>query len=189
MLLFKLFYNFFYIGMLSIGGGYAAIPLIQGRIVEATGLMTFDEFTDLITIAEMTPGSIAINAATFLGNRLSGIPGAVICTLGVVLPSFIICYILAHFYYKYKGLDSVSRVLAALRPAVVAMIASAAVSILISGLFDGEAASLSNLHIPELLLFAAGLFLLRKFHLNPILIIFGTGVVGTVIYGVMGLFA
>ncbi len=182
MILLELFLNFFYVGMLSVGGGYAAIPLIQARIVEATGLMTFSEFTDLITIAEMTPGSIAINCATFVGLRLSGIFGAVVCTLGVVMPSFIICLVLAYFYYKYKGLDGVQRVLAALRPAVVALIASAGLSILLSGLFNGGEYTAANFRPVELILFGVGLFLLRKFKINPIMVIFGTGIVGTLIY-------
>ena len=72
----QLFFAFIQVGMFSVGGGYAAIPLIQNQIVDIHGLMTLPEFTDLITIAEMTPGPISINSATFVGMRLAGIPGA-----------------------------------------------------------------------------------------------------------------
>ena len=75
MLLIRLFLSFIQVGLFSVGGGYAAIPLIQNQIVNIHGLMTLEEFTDLITIAEMTPGPISINSSTFVGMRLS-VPSA-----------------------------------------------------------------------------------------------------------------
>ena len=98
-LLISLFFSFIQVGMFSVGGGYAAIPLIQDQIVNVHKLMTMAEFTDLITIAEMTPGPVSINSSTFVGTRLAGPLGAVLCTLGCIIPSFIICLTLAHFYY------------------------------------------------------------------------------------------
>ena len=146
-ILMQLFAAFIQVGLFSVGGGYAAIPLIQDQIVNIHGLMTMSEFTDLITIAEMTPGPISINSATFVGTRLSGVGGAVICTLGCIIPSFIICLTLAHFYYKYRNFGGVQTVLVALRPAVVALIASAGLSILLLGLFGSETAiSLQNIN-------------------------------------------
>ena len=90
MLLLKLFLSFIKVGLFSVGGGYAAIPLIQNQIVEVRKLLSLEEFTDLITIAEMTPGPISINSATFVGIRLSGIWGAIVCTIGCIIPAFII---------------------------------------------------------------------------------------------------
>lgn len=136
MLLFKLFFAFMQIGAFSVGGGYAAIPLIQEQIVNIHGLMTMEEFSDLITVAEMTPGPILINAATFVGMCVAGVPGVLLCTLGCVVPSFCICLTLAHFYYKYRSMKGVQIVLGALRPAVVALIASAGASILLLGVFQ-----------------------------------------------------
>lgn len=136
MLLFKLFFAFMQIGAFSVGGGYAAIPLIQEQIVNIHGLMTMEEFSDLITVAEMTPGPILINAATFVGMRVAGVPGVLLCTLGCVVPSFCICLTLTHFYYKYRSMKGVQIVLGALRPAVVALIASAGASILLLGVFQ-----------------------------------------------------
>lgn len=184
-MIWQLFLSFIQVGLFSVGGGYAAIPLIQNQIVDIHGLMSLQEFTDLITIAEMTPGPISINSATFVGTRLAGLPGAIICTLGCILPSFFICLALAYFYYKYRQLDGVQKVLSALRPAVVALIASAGLSILFLGIFGDAPASFGNLRIVECLLFLSALFLLRKYHLNAILIIFGTGVLGTLIYSVL----
>ena len=180
--LFQLFFSFIQVGLFSVGGGYAAIPLIQNQIVDVHGLMTLSEFTDLITIAEMTPGPISINSATFVGTRLAGIPGAVLCTLGCVLPSFFICLTLAHFYYKYRNFGGVQTVLAALRPAVVALIASAGISILMLALFSSSAPSISSFHGIEAVLFVVALFLLRRYKVNAIAIIFGSGIAGTAAY-------
>lgn len=185
----RLFFSFIQVGLFSVGGGYAAIPLIQNQMVEIHKLLTMGEFTDLITIAEMTPGPISINSATFVGTRLAGLPGAVICTLGCVIPSFFICLSLAHFYYKYRSFSGVQTVLSALRPAVVALIASAGLSILLLGLFlsDKHSIVLSNFRVVEFGLFAGALYLLRKYKLSAISVIFGTGVAGTAIYLLLGL--
>ena len=189
MILLKLFFAFIQVGLFSVGGGYAAIPLIQDQIVNVYGLMTMEEFSDLITVAEMTPGPISINSSTFVGMRLAGVGGVLICTLGCIIPSFCICLALAHFYYKYRTVGGVQTVLAALRPAVVALIASAGLSILMLGLFQTDlfSASISNLRIVELGLFIGSLVLLRKYKTNAIAIILGSGVVGTLIYAAMGI--
>lgn len=188
MLLLKLFFAFIQVGMFSVGGGYAAIPLIQEQIVNIHHLMTLEEFSDLITVAEMTPGPISINSATFVGMRIAGIPGVLLCSIGCIIPSFIICLILAHFYYKYRTVSGVQVVLGSLRPAVVALIASAGASILMLGLFQAEleAIVLGNLRYVELVIFIIALFLLRKFKLSAITIILGSGVAGTIVYALMG---
>lgn len=188
-LLMQLFLAFIQVGLFSVGGGYAAIPLIQNQIVDIHGLMSLAEFTDLITIAEMTPGPISINSATFVGMRLGGIPGVLLCTLGCILPSFFICLTLAFFYYKYRDFSGVQVVLAALRPAVVALIASVGLSILLLGLFQSDLSgvALANFRPIEAVLFVGALVVLRRFKLNAISIIFGTGVVGTVAYFALGL--
>jgi chromate transporter len=191
-MLVKLFFAFIQVGLFSVGGGYAAIPLIQAQIVNIHRLMSMEEFTDLITIAEMTPGPVSINSSTFVGTRLGGLGGAILCTLGCILPSFFICLTLAYFYYKYRSFSGVQTVLAAMRPAVVALIGSAGFSILLLALFDSGLSGLQaeNLKIVELVLFAGGLFLLRRFRekVGAIQIIFGSGVVGTAAYLIGGLF-
>lgn len=188
MLLMKLFFSFLQVGLFSVGGGYAAIPLIQDQIVNVHGLMTLSEFTDLITIAEMTPGPISINSSTFVGTRLSGPFGATICTLGCIIPSFVICLTLAHFYYKYRDFTGVQTVLSSLRPAVVALIGSAGASILLLALFNSDIRSLNlgDFRMIEFGIFVGCLYLLRKYKANAISIILGSGVVGTAMYLIQG---
>lgn len=181
-MIWKLFFAFIQVGMFSVGGGYAAIPLIQDQIVNIHHLMTIDQFSDLVTIAEMTPGPISINSSTFVGMQLGGIPGVLFCTLGCIIPSFVICLTLAHVYYKYRDLGGLQTVLGALRPAVVSLIGSAGLSILLIGIFRNGVIAMENIQMVEVLLFGVCLFLLRKYKANPIAIILGSGVVGTAIY-------
>ena len=188
MLLLKLFFALIQVGLFSVGGGYAAIPLIQEQIVNKYGLMTLEEFSDLITVAEMTPGPISINSATFVGMRLADIPGVLLCSFGCIIPSFCICLILAHFYYKYRSVSGVQVVLGALRPAVVALIGSAGASILVLGLFQTELSNVAfeNIRLVELGIFLVALFILRKFKVSAVAVILGSGVVVTLIYAAMG---
>ena len=92
MIYLQLFLSFLQIGMFSFGGGYAAMPLIQGQVVTTHGWLTMSEFTDLITISQITPGPIAVNSATFVGLKIAGIPGAVVATVGCILPSSVLHY-------------------------------------------------------------------------------------------------
>ena len=137
MIYLQLFWSFLQIGLFSIGGGYAAMPLIQAQVVHNHAWLDMSEFTDLITIAEMTPGPIAVNSATFVGIRIAGIPGALVATFGCILPSLFIVSLLTFIYYRYKKLSVLQSVLASLRPAVVALIASAGISILLQVALGG----------------------------------------------------
>ena len=125
MIYLQLFLSFLQIGAFSFGGGYAAMPLIQNQVVQLHSWLSQSEFTDLITISQMTPGPIAINSATFVGTRIAGIPGALAATAGCVLPSCILVTLLAKIYLKYRNLSLLQGVLKSLRPAVIAMIAAA----------------------------------------------------------------
>ena len=138
MIYLQLFWSFLQIGLFSFGGGYAAIPLIQGQIVDRHGWLSMPEFTDLVTISQMTPGPIAINSATFVGIKIAGLAGAAVATLGCILPSCVIVTLIARLYLKYRSMALLQGVLGSLRPAVVAMIASAGVSILVTA-FWGDA--------------------------------------------------
>lgn len=130
MIYLQLLWAFLQVGALSIGGGYAAMPLIREQTVAAYTWLTAAEFSDLVTIAEMTPGPIALNAATFVGMRTAGLAGAVTATIGCVLPSILIVSILSWLYVRYRSGKTMQTVLGTLRPVVVALIASAAVSLL-----------------------------------------------------------
>ena len=129
MIYLQLFFSFLQIGGFSVGGGYAAMPLIQEQVVTLHGWLSMEAFTDLVTIAEMTPGPIAVNSATFVGIQIAGPGGAVVATLGCILPSCIIVTLLAYIYTKYRNMSLLQGTLASLRPAVVAMIAKAGVAI------------------------------------------------------------
>lgn len=176
MIYLQLFLSFLQIGLFSIGGGYAAIPLIQAQVVQHHGWLSMSEFTDLVTIAEMTPGPIAVNSATFVGIRIAGLPGALMATLGCIFPSLIIVSLLAYVYYRYKTLSVLQSVLASLRPAVVALIASAGISILLQVMFGGNSMLLENTNWVGITLFAIAFFALRKLKWNPILVMVLCGV-------------
>ncbi|MGN0299295.1 MAG: chromate transporter [Lachnospiraceae bacterium] len=182
MIYLQLFLSFVQIGMFSIGGGYAAIPLIQSQVVLGHEWLTMNEFTDLITIAEMTPGPIAVNCATFVGIRIAGLGGAVAATMGCIFPSCIIVSLLAILYYRCKGLSALQSVLASLRPAVVALIAGAGISILLQVLFQGEGKMLENVNWIGLLLFAGAFVMIRKWKWNPIFVMVLCGVCNLAIH-------
>ena len=164
MIFLQMFLTYFQIGLFSFGGGYAAMPLIQSLVVDGKGWLTMAEYTDLLTIAEMTPGPIAVNSATFVGQKMAGLPGAIVCTLGCITPSVIIVLILAWAYTKYRNLDVVQSVLGELGPAVVAMIAGAGLTIILMAFFGTSTLSeipASQILSLEMLLFAVSLMLWR----------------------------
>ena len=177
MTLLKLFWSFLQVGLFSIGGGYAAMPLIQAQVVEHNAYLTMAEFADLVTIAEMTPGPIAINAATFVGIRIAGVPGALIATLGSILPSCVIASVLSRVYARYRSVPALQDVLGCLRPAVVALVASAGLSLLGQALF-GAAASMKTLNVTALILFLAAFLALRRWRCSPILVMALCGAAG-----------
>ena len=169
MIYLQLFFSFLQVGLFSFGGGYAAMPLIQGQVVTTHQWLSMSEFTDLITISQMTPGPIAVNSATFVGLKIAGIPGAVVATLGCILPSCVIVTVIAKLYLKYRNMATLQGVLNSLRPAVVAMIASAGISILISAFWgSARAVTLGGTRWDLVLIFVICLVLLRKAKMNPI---------------------
>ncbi|MDD4164219.1 MAG: chromate transporter [Eubacteriales bacterium] len=186
MIFLQLFWSFFQIGLFSIGGGYAALPLIKEQIVELNQWLTQAEYNDIITISQMTPGPISINAATFVGTKIGGALGAVIATVGFVMPSVIIISILYAVYKRYRKLSALGSVLAGLRPAVVGLIASAGVAMVISSFFkDGTVAfRTDNMDFFAIIVFAACFYTIWKHKVNPILVISAAGVAGGVFYSV-----
>ena len=177
MILFQLFLSFLQIGAFSFGGGYAAVPLIQSQIVNRHGWLSMSEFTDLITISQMTPGPIAVNSATFVGIKIAGFAGAIVATLGCILPSCIIVTLIARLYLKYRNLALLQGVLGSLRPAVVAMIASAGISILVTAFWGPEAViAFAATNWVMIAIFLLCLVLLLKVKLDPILVMVLAGV-------------
>lgn len=187
MIYLELFWSFLQIGLFSIGGGYAAMPLIQEQVVDLHPWLSMTQFADIMTIAEMTPGPIAVNAATFVGIQMAGIPGAIVATAGCIFPSCIIVITLAYLYYHFRGMTMMQGVLAGLRPAVVAMIASAGVSLLIMALYGQRSlpADFSKIDIIALGIFLAGFLILRRRNVNPVYVMAGSGLVGIILYSVL----
>lgn len=170
MIFIELFFSFLQVGLFSIGGGYAAMPLIQNQVVELHSWLSMPEFTDLVTIAEMTPGPIAINAATFVGIRVAGPLGAVVATFGSIFSACIIVSLLAYVYRRYQKLPALQSVLGCLRPAVVSLIAAAGLSILQTVLFAGRPMQLASVDWIGAVLFLAAFLVLRIKKWNPILV-------------------
>lgn len=135
MIFLTLFLTFFKIGLFTIGGGYAMIPLIQSEVVDNLKWITENQLLDIFAVSESTPGPFAINTATYVGSLMGGehgvwgsILGSVCATLGVVLPSFIVILIVARFYEKYKQSQIVRGCMSGLKPAAVGLIAAAILS-------------------------------------------------------------
>lgn len=119
----KLFSTFFRIGLFTLGGGYAMIPIIEEEVVNKNKWINKEEFLDLIAVAQSCPGVFAINISTFIGNKKNGGPGALCCALGTALPSFFIILLIAMFFHNFQDIPWVASMFAGIRPAVVALIA------------------------------------------------------------------
>ena len=184
MLYLQLFVSFLKIGLFSFGGGYAALPLIQDQIVARHGWLAMEEFVDLITISQMTPGPIAINAATFVGIKIGGPFGALTATAGCILPSCVIVTVIARLYLKYRDMAILHSILETLRPAVVAMIASAGISVLASAFQASDAGpELYGLNPGMILIFAVCFLCLRKTRLSPIIVMLSAGILKLIFSG------
>ena len=192
MIYLQLFFSFLQIGMFSFGGGYAAMPLIQGQVVKAHAWLSMAEFTDLSTISQMTPGPIAVNSATFVGLKIAGVFGAFAATLGCILPSCIIVTIIARLYLKYRKLSMLQGILKSLRPAVVAMIGAAGISVLWTAFGWVNLHGISALELVEktdwslVVIFVVCLVLLRK-KKNPVAVMVAAGVMKTLYAFVTGI--
>ncbi len=125
MIIISLFLVFFKIGLFSLGGGYAMIPLIQTEMQNA-GWIDTKEFADIVSISQMTPGPIGINVATYVGFRTAGIPGSICATMGVFLPSFLLIMMAASFLGKFRENQIVKAIFSGIKPATIGLIFIAA---------------------------------------------------------------
>lgn len=186
MILLKLLWAFVQVGAFSFGGGYAALPLIEEQVVTINQWLNPQEFTDIITISQMTPGPIAINSASFVGIRMAGLPGTVVATLGCILPSLIVVLLLAHFYFKYRSLHMVQGIVKGLRPGVVALIGASGFGLMATALWGGRGNfAINNLDWFAIALFVAAFAVLRKWKPNPIYVMLGCGVIGAIFYAII----
>ena len=186
MIYLKLLWTFFKIGLFTIGGGYAMIPMIKSEVI-SVGWLTEGELLDFMAISESTPGPFAINVATFVGYNEAGILGALSSTLGIILPSFIIILIIAKIVNKFLNNKYVNYALTGVRPVVVGLILAVAVSLLYSGILHNEWV-FSNMSFGALIIMAI-VFTLSRFKKtkNPILLIMISAVLGILLFGVIGL--
>ncbi|HWQ79252.1 MAG TPA: chromate transporter [Anaerovoracaceae bacterium] len=183
----NLFFMFFHIGLFSFGGGYAMLPLIyQG--VQDLGIMTSAEFSRLVALCQVVPGPIAGNAATYVGFQYAGLAGAAVAAAAVTLPSFILVLAVMHFINKFKESRSVNAVLYGIRPATVALIASAVIFLSESSIFNGPVFSVEliknaaeYINLLPCVIFAGTILLAGKFNVGPIKLTILAGVIGALV--------
>lgn len=188
LILWELFYTFLIIGAFSFGGGTGSMELIRSRVVSQHHWMTDSEFTDIISISEMTPGPIGINIASFTGTRIAGVPGTAASTIAYVLPAIAIVSFMAWIYYKYRSLNTVQGVLNGLRPAVAAMVFASAFKIVTNAFWGGfDQIGLSSTNWIAVFLGLLFLILLRLKKLTPVKAILLSGIVGAAIYLALGI--
>lgn len=190
MIFLQLFYTFFKIGLFGFGGGYAMLSMIQGEVVTRYGWLTPQEFTDIVAISQMTPGPIGINSATYVGYNTVvdagygmwvGVIGSAIATFAVVLPSFILMLTISRFFLKYQKHPAVEAVFSGLRPAVVGLLASAALVLMNAENF-GSPTDDSYSFIISCIIFLVAFIGTKKYKLSPIGMIIACGAAGVVLY-------
>jgi chromate transporter len=177
-MLWGLFITFLKIGVLSFGGGYAMIPIIQQECMKHHW-MSEGDFVNAVALAAMSPGPIATNTATIIGYKSAGIPGAILSTMGMVLPSLILIILLAAFFYKIHGHKWMKASLYGLRPVVTGLIIYAAIHF---GFF-GQTENLMLWHrIASLVLIAGALVAIFRYKLHPLMVIVLSGLMGIALF-------
>jgi chromate transporter len=180
MFLFRLFVEFFQIGLFAVGGGLATLPFLY-RLADKSGWLGRAQIADMIAVSESTPGAIGVNLATYTGFVHSGIPGAIIATLGLVTPSVIVVIIIARVLESFKQSTAVRSIFSGFRPASTGLIAAACFSILALSLYNGSAEVwYAALRLPETILFLVIFVALRKFKKHPLYYIAAAGAAGMV---------
>ena len=182
MIYLQLFYTFFKIGLFGFGGGYAMLSMIQGEVVTRYGWVSSQALTDIVAISQMTPGPIGINAATYVGFTSTGsVWGSIIATFAVVLPSFILMLTISKFFLKYQKHPIVESIFNGLRPAVVGLLASAALVLMNAENFGSPTEDTYSFVI-SIIIFLIAFIGTRKYKANPILMIIACGIAGLLLY-------
>lgn len=184
--LLKLFWVFFQIGLFTFGGGYAMIPLIRTEIVN-NGYLTASQIDQFIGIAESTPGPFAVNIATFVGYDALGFLGALVATLAVVLPSFLIILLIARYSAKAFKSKPIRAILSWINPLMIGLILSAAISVMITAIF-GDYPWTEQFAVDYIGLLIFGLVLLVSLlfkKMNPIHLILLSAIFGLIFYSIL----
>ena len=153
MILWKLFVSFAKVGVLTFGGGYAMIPILEREIVDKQGWATSEELMDYYAVGQCTPGVIAVNTATFIGRKIAGVPGGILATAGVVFPSVVIISVIAGILSNFADIPAVKSAFAGIRVCVCVLIFNAVVKLWKAAVPDKGALILA------LLVFGLSLFL------------------------------
>lgn len=127
--MFTLFITFFKIGLFTLGGGYAMIPLIKREIVNKHRWMEEKKFIEALAVTQSAPGAVAVNLAVFFGYNLAGTLGALVTTFGVVLPSFLIILLIAFYFSKFSNYEIIAKAFQGIRPAVIGLILYAGIDL------------------------------------------------------------
>jgi len=170
-LLFDLAKAFFLCGLLSFGGGYAMIPLVERELIAGRGWLTVETFTEVIAVAEMTPGPVAVNTATFVGYRIAGFLGALVSTAAVIAVPVLVAGAFAMAFQRYGDVGPVRIVLRGLRPAACALLTAAAFTVARSLQYDWRSLIIAA---------TAAIALWRR--VNPLLVIAGAAILGLALF-------
>jgi len=194
MIYLKLFIAFVKIGLFSFGGGYAMIPLMQKEI-EINNWLTPSEFADIIAISEMTPGPVAVNSATYIGYKTAGVLGGAAATLGVAAPSLILILIVCQFFYRFKQHPLNEKIFYGIRPVVAGLIATAAIFISQTALFNEKLTfqTLKNIfitpldviNIESIAILLLTIFSIKRLKIHPILCIIFSAFLGVFFFYVL----
>lgn len=190
MIFLQLFYTFVKIGLFSFGGGYGMLSVIQSEIVTRHAWLSSSEFADIVAVSQMTPGPIGINSATYVGytavvngggSELMGVLGSLTASVAVMLPSVVLMLLVSRFFMKYSRHSSVEAVFEGVRPAVVGLIASAALLLMTEDNFGSPISSPLQFYV-SIVLFAAAFVALKFFKVSPLLLLLLAGIFGGVFY-------
>ena len=191
-ILFQLFYTFLKVGLFSFCGGYGMLSVIQGEVVTRHSWLSASEFTDIVAISQMTPGPIGINSATYVGytaamnatgSQAVAVGGSLLASFAVMLPSFVIMLAISKYFMKYCKHPMVEAVFVGLRPAVVGLIASAALLLMTRENF-GSPVENTLQFVVSVLLFIVAFIAVKWFRISPILIVVACGIFGGLFYGI-----
>ena len=193
MIFLQLFYTFVKIGLFSFGGGYGMLSVIQGEIVTRHAWLSSSEFADIVAVSQMTPGPIGINSATYVGytavvnsggSELMGVLGSLTASFAVMLPSVVLMLLVSRFFMKYSRHSGVEAVFEGVRPAVVGLIASAALLLMTEDNFGSPTSSPLQFYA-SIVLFAAAFVALKFFKVSPLLLLLLAGIFGGVFYSLV----
>jgi len=189
MILLRLFFAFFKVGLFSFGGGNAMLPLIYQTMLSFGGLSEAD-FSDMVALSQVTPGPVAVNAATYIGLLAAGIPGSVAATVGVCLPCFLIMLIVIKLLDRFRGNAIVEGAFAGIRPVTIGLLLAAVLfmmnGVLVKGpVVSAEMADPGYYNLIPILIFAVSILLISLVKLKPLHVMLIMAAAGALIYGVM----